>query len=151
MKNEAKTSTKRQRGSAFQNYGGSSDIYGKFTDLIIEKLEQGVIPWKQPWHEMGLPANYLTKKPYKGINLWLLLSSGQTPYGELVARNTRVGCKFRSRTIRQIIQQIMQVSLARCSQGFFNITSDARLYFFKMLHYIKFIQSGMNSCNGVMD
>tara|TARA_R110002020_G_scaffold292781_2_gene508159 strand:+ start:382 stop:1413 length:1032 start_codon:yes stop_codon:yes gene_type:complete len=60
---------------------GSSDIYQKFTDLIIEKLEQGVIPWKQPWHDIGMPANYLTKKPYKGINLWLLLSCNhQYPY-----------------------------------------------------------------------
>ncbi|WP_057938038.1 ArdC-like ssDNA-binding domain-containing protein [Algoriphagus resistens] len=62
-------------------YLGSSDIYQKFTNLIIEKLEQGVIPWKQTWHEMGLPSNYLTRKPYKGINLWLLLSCGhQYPY-----------------------------------------------------------------------
>ncbi|MEB2787227.1 ArdC-like ssDNA-binding domain-containing protein [Algoriphagus persicinus] len=96
MKTEAKTSSKtssqtsakRSRQNAFrsersnsQRTNVSSDIYEKFTDLIIEKLEQGVIPWKQPWHEMGLPANYLTKKPYKGINFWLLLSCDhQYPY-----------------------------------------------------------------------
>ncbi|WP_339869744.1 zincin-like metallopeptidase domain-containing protein [uncultured Algoriphagus sp.] len=81
MKTETKKSAKRRRGSDFQLTGSQSDIYQKFTDLIIEKLEQGIIPWKQPWHEMGLPANYLTKKPYKGINLWLLLSCGhQYPY-----------------------------------------------------------------------
>ncbi|MCE7056283.1 ssDNA-binding domain-containing protein [Algoriphagus sp. AGSA1] len=89
VKTSAKTSTKRKGGNDFaSNKGcttqpakGSSDIYRKFTDLIIEKLEQGVIPWRQPWHEMGMPANYLTKKPYRGINLWLLLSCGhQYPY-----------------------------------------------------------------------
>ena len=81
MKTETKKSAKRRRGSNFQVTGSQSDIYEKFTNLIIEKLEQGIIPWKQPWHEMGLPANYLTKKPYKGINLWLLLSCDhQYPY-----------------------------------------------------------------------
>ncbi|WP_339870247.1 zincin-like metallopeptidase domain-containing protein [uncultured Algoriphagus sp.] len=88
-KTSAKTSTKRKDGNDFgrnkgrstQSPKGSSDIYRKFTDLIIEKLEEGVIPWKQPWHEMGMPSNYLTKKPYRGINLWLLLSCGhQYPY-----------------------------------------------------------------------
>ncbi|MEP0710695.1 ArdC-like ssDNA-binding domain-containing protein [Algoriphagus sp.] len=93
MKTQAKTSSKtsvkrnrrndlgRNKGGSTQSVKGSPDIYQKVTDLIIEKLEQGVIPWKQPWHEMGMPANYLTKKPYKGINLWLLLSCNhQYPY-----------------------------------------------------------------------
>ncbi|WP_425637908.1 ArdC-like ssDNA-binding domain-containing protein [Algoriphagus yeomjeoni] len=88
-KKSAKTSTKRKGGNdlarnkwrSTQSPKGSPDIYQKFTDLIIEKLEQGVIPWKQPWHQMGMPSNYLTRKPYKGINLWLLLSCGhQYPY-----------------------------------------------------------------------
>jgi antirestriction protein ArdC len=96
MKIEAKTTSKTSshaslkrnqrngfgsKGNNLQSTNGSSDIYEKFTDLIIEKLEPGVVPWKQPWHEMGLPANYLTRKPYKGINLWLLLScKHQYPY-----------------------------------------------------------------------
>ncbi|UZD22950.1 ArdC family protein [Algoriphagus halophytocola] len=92
MKTLAKTSTKRKGGKDFgrnkergkQSPKGSPDIYQKFTDLIIEKLEQGVIPWKQPWHEMGMPSNYLTKKPYKGINLWLLLSCG--PHHQLTGK-----------------------------------------------------------------
>ncbi len=74
-KTSAKTSTKRKGGNDFgsrsyssQRVNGSSDIYQKFTDLIIEKLEQGVIPWKQPWHEMGMPSNYLTKKSGKSFD-----------------------------------------------------------------------------------
>ncbi|TXE13696.1 hypothetical protein [Algoriphagus aquimarinus] len=61
MKTEAKTSSKRSSQTSAKRSGrnafpsewsnskstnGSSDIYEKFTDLIIEKLEQGVIPWK---------------------------------------------------------------------------------------------------------
>jgi len=50
------------------------DIYQMVTDLILEKLENGIVPWKQNWSEMGAPANYVTKKDYRGINLWILLS-----------------------------------------------------------------------------
>jgi antirestriction protein ArdC len=42
------------------------------TDLIIEKLEQGIIPWKQPWNDYGPAANYISKKPYHGINQLIL-------------------------------------------------------------------------------
>lgn len=74
MKTTKKKSKTGVKGS-FTSMGERKEaIYEKFTDLIIEKLEEGVIPWRQPWHELGLPANYLSKKPYKGINLWLLLS-----------------------------------------------------------------------------
>lgn len=51
-----------------------TDVYENFTKLILDKLEQGIIPWYQPWNSNGLPSNYLTKKPYRGINLWLLVS-----------------------------------------------------------------------------
>jgi antirestriction protein ArdC len=59
----------------------AKDLYQEVTDLILEKLEKGIIPWKQPWGDLGLPSNYLTKKPYRGINLWILLSQEHsTPY-----------------------------------------------------------------------
>ncbi|WP_084454513.1 ArdC family protein [Algoriphagus terrigena] len=74
MKTQVKKASKGKRASRAQTKESVADIYGRFTELIIEKLEEGVIPWRQPWHDMGLPANYLTKKPYKGINLWVLLS-----------------------------------------------------------------------------
>ncbi|HSJ67850.1 MAG TPA: ArdC-like ssDNA-binding domain-containing protein, partial [Anditalea sp.] len=50
------------------------DIYQTVTDLIIEKLEKGIVPWKQNWSDQGAPANYVTKKEYRGINLWILIS-----------------------------------------------------------------------------
>ena len=50
------------------------DVYEIITDRIINKLEQGVIPWKKQWTESGIPQNAITKRPYRGINL-LLLSS----------------------------------------------------------------------------
>lgn len=78
IKIEIRKSAKKRSGSTAHVHRTHSDIYEKFTYLIIDKLEQGIIPWRQPWNEIGLPINYLTKKPYKGINLWILLSCG--PY-----------------------------------------------------------------------
>jgi len=50
------------------------DVYSIVTNRIIELLEQGTVPWKKPWTETGVPANLISKRPYRGINLWLLLS-----------------------------------------------------------------------------
>ena len=50
------------------------DVYQLVTDQIISLLEQGIVPWQRPWAESGVPANLLSKRQYRGINLWLLLS-----------------------------------------------------------------------------
>lgn len=52
------------------------DVYKIVTDRIIEKLEKGVVPWKQPWHDAGLPQNLVTARAYRGINVMLLASLG---------------------------------------------------------------------------
>ena len=50
------------------------DVYQMVTDRIIGLLEAGTVPWQKPWTESGLPMNVISKRPYRGINLWLLLS-----------------------------------------------------------------------------
>lgn len=50
------------------------DLYQLVTDRIIELLETGTVPWKKPWTDAGVPMNLISKRPYRGINLWLLLS-----------------------------------------------------------------------------
>lgn len=52
------------------------DVYEIITSRIIEQLEQGRVPWKQPWTEAGLPQNLVSKRYYRGINTWLLLGLG---------------------------------------------------------------------------
>jgi antirestriction protein ArdC len=49
-----------------------TDVYQMITDLIIEKLESGIVPWKKPWNEFGPAVNYLSKKVYRGINQLIL-------------------------------------------------------------------------------
>ena len=50
-------------------------IYAIVTDKIINLLEQGIVPWRRPWTATGLPRNLVSKKPYRGINHFLLSAS----------------------------------------------------------------------------
>lgn len=57
----------------------NSETIKFITEKIIEKLQQGVLPWQQPWN--GMPINLVSKKPYRGINVFLLAWSGfNSPY-----------------------------------------------------------------------
>lgn len=59
------------------------DVYQIVTDRIIDLLEQGVVPWHKPWAggRDAAPANLVSKKPYRGLNVWLLGSMGySSPY-----------------------------------------------------------------------
>jgi len=51
------------------------DIYAMVTDKIIILLENGVVPWRRPWTSTGLPRNLVSKKPYRGVNVFLLSAS----------------------------------------------------------------------------
>jgi antirestriction protein ArdC len=63
----------------------SQQIYQLVTDRILALLEQGVVPWKKPWKTRGGPAlppsNLLSLRPYRGINVFLLIAQGfGSPY-----------------------------------------------------------------------
>jgi antirestriction protein ArdC len=50
------------------------DIYEVVTRKIIDRLEEGVVPWKMPWRTTsGMPRNLVTNRNYNGINFWMLL------------------------------------------------------------------------------
>ena len=60
-----------------------ADIYQQITDRIVEKLEQGIIPWKKPFTSIKkqYPKNFVSKKMYNGANFFLTLLEGRnTPY-----------------------------------------------------------------------
>jgi len=62
-----------------------SDVYQIVTDKIIAMLEKGTIPWRKPWSCVGgrpaMPMNLVSKRPYRGINVWMLASAGyQSPF-----------------------------------------------------------------------
>jgi len=51
------------------------NVYEIVTEKIVNLLEQGIVPWRRPWTSTGLPRNLVSKKPYKGINHFLLSAS----------------------------------------------------------------------------
>jgi antirestriction protein ArdC len=58
-------------------------VYDIITNQIIDQLQAGVAPWRKPWAcaAAGAPANFVTKRPYSGINTLLLgMSAYASPY-----------------------------------------------------------------------
>ncbi len=57
------------------------DPYQLITDRIIEQLEAGIVPWHKSWIGGEPPANLRSKRPYRGINTFLLSCAPYTsPY-----------------------------------------------------------------------
>jgi antirestriction protein ArdC len=52
-----------------------SSVYEIVTERILAELESGVVPWRKPWRNLP-PANLISKKPYRGINTFLLALAG---------------------------------------------------------------------------
>jgi antirestriction protein ArdC len=48
------------------------DMYAIINNMIMEKLQNGKAPWRQTWNDFGPARNYVSKKPYRGINALLL-------------------------------------------------------------------------------
>ena len=59
-----------------------NQAYDRITDRIIALLEQGTVPWHKPWKvHTGLPRNLVSKKPYRGVNVFLLMAmSYESPH-----------------------------------------------------------------------
>jgi len=52
-----------------------ASVYEIITNQILAELERGSVPWRKPWRTLP-PANLITKKPYRGINVFLLGFAG---------------------------------------------------------------------------
>ncbi len=59
-----------------------SKVYEVITGQIVEQLERGVVPWARPWKVDGLaPSNLVSRRPYRGINVFLLgFRAASTPW-----------------------------------------------------------------------
>jgi antirestriction protein ArdC len=67
-------------------------VYEVITERIIQQLEAGVAPWQKPWRvrgKGGLPRNLVTGREYRGINVWILLSSGYSSQSWLTFKQAR--------------------------------------------------------------
>lgn len=52
------------------------DTYQEVTDSVIAQLEKGIVPWQKTWKQGSdsgfFPTNYLSKKAYRGFNVFWL-------------------------------------------------------------------------------
>ena len=62
-------------GKRAQKRSEANGRYAIVTEKIINLLEKGVVPWRRPWTSTGLPRNVGSKKPYQGLNFFLLSAS----------------------------------------------------------------------------
>ncbi len=58
-----------------QSSTGHSSVYQIITEQIIKQLESGVAPWHRPWRT-ETPRNLVSKRDYRGINVFLLACQG---------------------------------------------------------------------------
>ncbi|MEM9753675.1 MAG: ArdC-like ssDNA-binding domain-containing protein [Planctomycetota bacterium] len=54
------------------------DVYQEVTDTILAALDAGTIPWRNPVISSGPPANLISEKPYRGVNIFLLQIAGMS-------------------------------------------------------------------------
>jgi antirestriction protein ArdC len=61
---------------AHKSFSDRNSLYQEITDKIMRELEQGRVPWVQPWAgvsaPLGLPRNAATGRRYTGINILIL-------------------------------------------------------------------------------
>ena len=66
--------------------GARSNLYDDITNKIIGELEDGRLPWVQPWGTaaakapLAMPRNAATSRQYSGINI-LILWGAVVQYG----------------------------------------------------------------------
>lgn len=60
---------------------GKKSVYEIITENVIARIEAaikdetGIAPWRKPWKGNGAPRNFITQRPYRGLNAWFLQGS----------------------------------------------------------------------------
>jgi antirestriction protein ArdC len=80
------------------------DTYAIVTKKIVNLLEQGIVPWRRPWSATGLPRNVVSKKPYRGINPFLLSATKYvSPFWLTMKQANELGGSVRKGEHSQIV------------------------------------------------
>ncbi len=72
--------------------------YQEVTDKIVSLLESGTVPWHRPWSVPGSePQNLASRKPYRGINPFLLnLAPYASPFWLTYRQAQKLGGRVRA-------------------------------------------------------
>ena len=64
----------------FDDRVAPNNAYDLVTARVIAALDKGTVPWRRPWQDLsGAPANAVTRRAYRGVNVVLL---GLAPYAD---------------------------------------------------------------------
>src|ERR1700678_1152769 len=65
------------------------------TQSVLKQLEQGGAPWRKPW-STSAPQNLISKKPYRGLNVFSLATQGYgSPYWLTFNQAKQLGAHIR--------------------------------------------------------
>lgn len=84
----------------------NTKVYQIVTDRIIAQIEEAirtgdVLPWQKPWTVNSVAVNYVTQRPYRGINIWLLRGGEWLTWNQICdeqKRNPKVHLKKGSKS-----------------------------------------------------
>jgi antirestriction protein ArdC len=80
------------------------DVYAIVTERIVNLLEQGIVPWRRPWSATGMPRNVVSKKSYRGVNLFLLSATKYvSPFWLTMKQANELGGSVRKGEHSQIV------------------------------------------------
>ena len=80
------------------------DIYQRVTNQIITYLEKGTAPWHRSWGQFGLAKNYVSGKPYRGINALMMNTTPfAIPYFLTMKQANALGGKVKKGSIANMV------------------------------------------------
>lgn len=96
----------------------NSNIYEMVTNKIIEKLEQGIVPWRKPWINGGA-VSWKSQKQYRGINAMLLEEGEYATFNQIKeakgSLNININININIKKIRFVGIYIVGYVLHTCS------------------------------------
>lgn len=73
----------------------NSKVYEMVTERVLALLDEGTVPWRKPWATEG-HRNLISKRAYRGINVFLLSASGyESPWWLTYKQAKQVGAHVR--------------------------------------------------------
>jgi antirestriction protein ArdC len=114
------------------------NVYEIVTNKIIELLEQEIIPWRRPWIAAGLPRNLVSRRTYRGINLFLLSATKYaSPYWLTFKQANQLGGSVRKGEHGEVIVfwKVDQVADSATGDDMEKVEADKRRRF--VLRYFR--------------
>jgi len=86
-----------------KNKKSRKSVYEIVTEQIVEKLRDGVVPWRRPWKSSATIARSYDGRQYRGVNVFLTLLSGRQGPWITMRRANELGGKIRKGEKSQIV------------------------------------------------